>query len=196
MNDTLQGGYNGGGSSTFAEDSDYGTGGGATDIRIEGYDLLNRVIVAGGGGGYGKYKSVINEGGYGGGLIGGGSNGGTEDYKIIECPPDITCWCGGGGGWANGDWGLGWGRTGGGGSGFVYNPSSKVPSNYKLNNNYFLSNSKTLNNNTGFISPFNFFEYGHRGNGFAKIKIIQRITCKIHFSFKISLVYLVVFIMK
>jgi hypothetical protein len=39
-------GYNGGGSSGIA------SGGGATDIRINGTNLNNRVIVAGGGGGY------------------------------------------------------------------------------------------------------------------------------------------------
>ncbi|MDD4376383.1 MAG: glycine rich domain-containing protein [Clostridia bacterium] len=56
-------------------------GGGATDIRINGNTLYNRVIVAGGGGGRGY--TIESTGGYGGGSTGGASiqnnatNGGT-----------------------------------------------------------------------------------------------------------------------
>ncbi|WP_164490041.1 glycine-rich protein [Runella sp. SP2] len=56
------GGYNGGGSTISTYN---GAGGGATDIRIGGTALTNRVVVAGGGGGSGDQK-----GGNGGGLIG------------------------------------------------------------------------------------------------------------------------------
>ena len=66
------GGYNGGGLAsahgTFG--SAGGAGGGATDIRIGGAGLANRVLVAGGGGGAG-YESVRLNGGAGGGLVGG-----------------------------------------------------------------------------------------------------------------------------
>ena len=63
------GGYNGGG----APNDDDGGGGGATDIRINGSQLSDRIIVAGGGGGGGDNCSGgWNEpGGAGGGLIGG-----------------------------------------------------------------------------------------------------------------------------
>lgn len=76
------GGYNGGGS-TY----DYGgTGGGASDIRIGGVALSNRVVVAGGGGG-GSCNCSSQTGGSGGGTTGGiglycsssiGGGGGTQ----------------------------------------------------------------------------------------------------------------------
>ena len=63
---TIQtGGYNGGGNSGYYYG---GSGGGATDIRITGDTLYNRIIVAGGGGGAGYYSSY--NGGAGGGLQG------------------------------------------------------------------------------------------------------------------------------
>ena len=192
----LEGGYNGGGSSRYAEDSDYGTGGGATDIRIDSNDDMSRVIVAGGGGGYGKYKNSINNGGFGGGVVGGGTNGGGQEYEIQQCA-ETYCWCGGGGGWSNGNWGNGYGKSGGGGSGFTFNANSKTPSSFKLDQKYYLSYSKTLDMETGFKSPFSFWEYGHRGNGFAKISIIEKITC--HYQLKtsiLSLSYLLIFLLK
>ena len=82
------GGYNGGGGSG-APQTDYGTGagGGATDIRLGGDALADRIIVAGGGGG-GAYDSYLT--GYGGpfsayyqyaqGGAGGGSSGSTGIY--------------------------------------------------------------------------------------------------------------------
>ena len=74
-----QNGYNGGGtagtgggSATFSAS----TGGGATDIRVSGTALTNRIIVAGGGGG----ADWGGDGGAGGGLNGLSSTlgGGTE----------------------------------------------------------------------------------------------------------------------
>ena len=71
------GGYNGGG------DGGYG-GGGATDVRVGGSALADRILVAGGGGGGGwsclnNSVTVIAVGGYGGGLNGGsGSNTGCS----------------------------------------------------------------------------------------------------------------------
>ena len=60
------GGFNGGGNGW--KHSTYGSGGGgATDIRINGRSLYNRVIVAGGGGGASQYFP----GGFGGGEKGG-----------------------------------------------------------------------------------------------------------------------------
>jgi hypothetical protein len=50
---SVAGGYNGGGAAYGIATSSGGTGGGgASDIRIGGISLYNRVIVAGGGGGY------------------------------------------------------------------------------------------------------------------------------------------------
>ena len=63
------GGWNGGGNAPSGTYSGVSfTGGGATDIRIGGTDLSNRVIVAGGGGGEANREQW--RGGDGGGLTG------------------------------------------------------------------------------------------------------------------------------
>ncbi|MDG1361997.1 MAG: glycine rich domain-containing protein, partial [Akkermansiaceae bacterium] len=77
------GGWNGGGDGPNTGNSGVGfPGGGATDIRIGGTGLNNRVIVAGGGGG--KRNGSTYGGGHGGGLVGqnggGGSNSGGPRY--------------------------------------------------------------------------------------------------------------------
>jgi hypothetical protein len=118
-------GYNGGGAGSRLG------GGGATDIRIGGTSLLDRVLVAGGGGAAGDMGGL--NGGDGGGLTGtpgtgaGGGAGGTQTaggsgiYPIWSGSfgqggsnggsPNATA--GGGGGW----YGGAASRTGGGGSG-------------------------------------------------------------------------------
>ncbi|WP_139923110.1 tail fiber domain-containing protein [Hymenobacter sp. DG01] len=116
------GGYNGGGRGSEP-------GGGATDIRIGGTALSNRVLVAGGGGGSGYYA----RGGPGGGLVGGdgllptGSNptgtpgtGGTQTAGgATGGTQQQYCYCGtspagpGVGGSLTG--GTSWGAAGGGG---------------------------------------------------------------------------------
>ena len=181
----VQGGYNGGGYSGLAGDSKYGTGGGATDIRIENDDLLSRVIVAGGGSGSGWYRgkyTCVGKGGYGGGLTAGSGNINCSNHSssvssniASQTMRTLTCssWCGGGGGWANGAWGGGYGASGGGGSGFVFTPLSTVPNNFKLKPKHMLKRAKTLDKTTGFSSPFGMYEYGHVGHGFARITIIS-----------------------
>ena len=77
------GGWNGGGDGPNTGNAGVGfPGGGATDIRIGGTGLNNRVIVAGGGGG--KANGITDGGGHGGGLVGqnggGGSNSGGPRY--------------------------------------------------------------------------------------------------------------------
>ena len=74
-----EGGYNGGGSSC-AEDSESGSGGGATDFRLFTNSLYSRILVAGGGGGSddsGSFNTTNYHGsddgsGGSGGLIGQG----------------------------------------------------------------------------------------------------------------------------
>ena len=194
---SMSGGYNGGGSSKYFSDSMYGTGGGASDIRILSDSPLSRVIVAGGGAGFGEYHgekmnggSCVNTGGYGGGLLGGaGTNicpesgnsgsGGSTKYNNRTCTV-ASCWAGGGGGWENGDWGRGTGATGGGGSGFVFDSFENTPNDYKLDRRFFIKNGKTLDKTTGFVSPTGYFEYGHRGNGHAKITILSNIVCSVN----------------
>ena len=205
----IDGGYNGGGCSEYASDSTFSSGGGASDIRINEDSHLNRIIVAGGGGGLGIYNRdgyYVNYGGFGGGENGGDGEdnkenenygkGGSSQITINNCTAPF-CYSGGGGGWENGEWGIRFGSSGGGGSGFVYNLQTKsyVPEDYKLNSFYLLRNAKTLTSQTGFLSPDSSYEFGHRDNGYARITILNPfISCVIKNYYKISYFLYVIFI--
>ncbi len=143
------GGYNGGGNGANAFGAyGGGGGGGATDIRVGGTSLTNRVLVAGGGGGaalnYTSYNS--EKGGDGGGLTGengwgnsspsygyggfggtplAGGNGGS--YSFYTSGTSGTLGTGGdggsgtsGGGGGGGYYGAGGGCWAGGGGGSSY----------------------------------------------------------------------------
>ncbi len=140
----VTGGWNGGGN---GETGGQG-GGGATDIRIGGTTLNDRVIVAGGAGGAGFWSGQEIHGGEGGGLIGAngyrtsyasspGGEGGTQSASgngtcVSLNNPAVSggfgfggtasgCGCegyGGGGGWYGGA-GSGNCRGGGGGSSYT-----------------------------------------------------------------------------
>ena len=126
------GGYNGGG-----EGGSYAAcGGGATDIRIGGTGLSNRVIVAGGGGGGGDWDTY---GGAGGGLTGGSGGSYGSGNACGGAQTGVACstgyalgtfgtggpasgsWSvgGGGGGWYGGNCGTYTGGGGGGGSSYT-----------------------------------------------------------------------------
>jgi hypothetical protein len=75
------GGYNGGGSGT--NDSYSRGGGGASDVRLNGIVLNDRIIVAGGGGG--ATNQAIEIGGMGGGLIGGDGRGAQGYIGDVFC---------------------------------------------------------------------------------------------------------------
>ncbi|EAX98491.1 hypothetical protein TVAG_354290 [Trichomonas vaginalis G3] len=73
FNGNARGGYNGGGDAIpETTDNDHGgAGGGATDIRVDGIEIGNRKIVAGGAGGLGpdlKYSGGLTPESWGGGL--------------------------------------------------------------------------------------------------------------------------------
>lgn len=149
------GGWNGGG--TGGSNGGDGGGAGATDVRIGGTGLSNRIMVAGGGGGDGNN---LYRGGAGGGLSGGngtGRSGVTTDYGhggtqsaggaagTTSSPhPEAGSFGlggnntngggGGGGGWYGG--GAGDIGGGGGGSGYVMSsgslPDGGVPFNTSL----------------------------------------------------------------
>lgn len=120
------GGWNGGGANRSQGN---GTpGGGASDIRIGGQGLANRVIVAGGGGGCGWYYAA---GGAGGGLTGGagtnhGSGGATQAAGGAVGSSGASCvksagtlgQGGDGSGYSAGGGGGGGGYYGGGGGGY------------------------------------------------------------------------------
>jgi hypothetical protein len=145
-----RGGFNGGGNGggCLHGGSGGGGGGGASDIRVEGTHLTNRVIVAGGGGGSSEKLYVpcgFSVGGGGGGLQAAdgvaavdsciGGTGGTQTSGGVQADypegrgslgfggPGKLCLfqsaCGGGGGGGYYGGGGGWhGAGGGGGSGF------------------------------------------------------------------------------
>jgi hypothetical protein len=85
------GGYNGGGNATSTT-SCGGGGGGATDVRIGGVDLAQRIIVAGGGGGASYLYSpkggisATADGGAGGGASGGSGKVSTKGDGITYVP--------------------------------------------------------------------------------------------------------------
>lgn len=70
------GGYNGGGNSSKGVSR--GSGGGASDVRVNFDSLYSRILVAGGGGGSGSYSSAT--GGFGGGTNGGTGGGPSCPY--------------------------------------------------------------------------------------------------------------------
>lgn len=124
------GGYNGGGNGAFGfSPFSGGGGGGATDIRIGGVSLTDRVLVAGGGGGAGlECGGNFDRGGDGGGLTGedgdgacsGGNGGGGTQYAGGL---GGVCGCSGSNGIA-GTFGIGGdagvSSSGGGGGGGYY----------------------------------------------------------------------------
>ncbi|MCB9234635.1 MAG: HYR domain-containing protein [Bacteroidia bacterium] len=106
VNGSAAGGFNGGGNALNESQYTYyggGGGGGATDIRLNGVSLNDRILVAGGGGGGGSDGCNCNPlfGGAGGGLI--GAQG--EQGLICNCPPSGLGGDQSGGG-AAGDWGC------------------------------------------------------------------------------------------
>ena len=90
----VAGGYNGGasgGNRVLNDINQYTGGGGATDIRLVNgqwysFDSLkSRIMVAGGGGGSGKYQTYI-DGGAAGGLVGYDGMNGTCDPTFMRYP--------------------------------------------------------------------------------------------------------------
>ena len=121
--DGENGGFNGGGSGGAS------VGGGASDIRIGGSALSDRVLVAGGGGGGGLAPN--GSGGGGGGLTGedgtlgccatggaGGNQDGTTGSGLLGSGGSSLTGGGGGGGYWGGEAGQMGAAGGGGGSGF------------------------------------------------------------------------------
>ena len=195
---TVVGGFNGGGTA-YTSTWGRGSGGGASDIRINSNSLYSRVIVAGGAGGStGKTNGMTTAiaGGVGGGLEGGngtkvtGANpaylgtGGTQTAAGTHpTVPELNgsfgmggskssnSVAGGGGGW----YGGAAGNSPGGGSGYVYTSStaSNYPSGCLLDSRYYLTEANTVAGNETIISPSGFNEIGHSGNGYIRITFIS-----------------------
>jgi len=160
------GGWNGGGQGGGDEGDDCGGGGGgATDIRMGGKSLSNRIMVAGGGGGG---SARAGTGGSGGGNSGGYGRSGksstatspgtqTSGYSLGNGGSGGKggsgyCGGGGGGGGYRGGYGGVRGKTsttasgGGGGSGYV---------NTSIFNNSSMSNGARSGNGQIKITPLN-----------------------------------------
>lgn len=159
--------------------------------------LLSRIIVAGGGGsaGYDVRNNAAN-GGAGGGTTGQdglsnrvyhgtggkqttfGTGGSSEEPNRYSVQAKFGCGAsasnstdvapGGGGGWYGGGLHC---DSAGGGSGYVYTPTtaSNYPSGCLLNSAYYLSNAQTIAGNQSFPSPTGGTETGHSGNGYVRI---------------------------
>jgi gliding motility-associated-like protein len=130
------GGWNGGGNG-FTDSNTGSGGGGASDVRVGGTALTDRVIVAGGGGGhasndgFGGFGGGLTggdwtgwaAGGFGGSQIAGGAGGGTSGTNGQlgiggNSGVNGTAGTGGGGGYYGGG-GSGQRRGAGGGSSFI-----------------------------------------------------------------------------
>ncbi|MBO4655713.1 MAG: hypothetical protein J5644_09230, partial [Bacteroidales bacterium] len=185
-----QGGYNGGGTNYGSGSGEPGCGGGgATDIRLNGTTLYDRIIVAGGGGGGGEDNGdAVGAGGGETSTVGYSSSyqasqtaGGTGGVFGIgaSSPNDGGA---GGGGWYGG--GTNGGsqtipssytgtdcQGGGGGSGYVWTSAtaSYAPVGYNVPASYYLSNAQTIAGNISFPAPGGGTETGHQGNGYARI---------------------------
>ena len=170
--------------------------------------LLSRIIVAGGGGsaGYDVSNNAAN-GGAGGGTTGQdglsnrvyhgtggkqttfGTGGSSEEPNRYSVQAKFGCGAsasnstdvapGGGGGWYGGGLHC---DSAGGGSGYVYTPTtaSNYPSGCLLNSAYYLSNAQTIAGNQSFSSPTGGTETGHSGNGYVRITKLTDVTYLTH----------------
>ena len=187
MTGGTDGGYNGGGSrETFPG------GGGATDVRINGTTLYNRILVAAGGASDG---SAGQKGGNAGGLVGSSRSGGWGSYgeganqeaagyngSFGQGGAGIA-YAGGYGGAGGGGW-YGGGAChpdgsgdddggGGGGSSFAYDGTNTVPEgydvgNYVITNASLISGSEEMPTHDGTSTMT-----GNKGDGFFKITLID-----------------------
>lgn len=182
------GGWNGGGRGYRKRAYSGGSGGGASDIRIDGQNLSNRIIVAGAGGGAGDGNSRQPgqiTGGYGGGLTG-GPTGITSDSSPTRAQGGTQSSGGRGGNWGSyargesGSLGLGGdavssGSSSGGGGGGFYGGGGSTwiggggGSGYIKN---LLIESQTIAGNKSIPKPSGGTQTGHSGNGYARITVI------------------------
>ena len=152
-----------------------GGGGGASDIRVGGISLNNRVIVAGGGGGAGPY-SVTSFGGNGGGLSGGSGVGGV--YSMGDSATggtqftgfglglggnsvsSMTAYVGSAGGGGGGYWGgnvaqspAGCDVGGGGGSSYIGGVTNGTTTSGIQTGNGLVIISYSIQNTSGCTNP-------------------------------------------
>ena len=200
--DSFSRGYNGGGQKF----SSLVFGGGASDVRVSGRGLMNRILVAGGGGS----STLDYDGGFGGGLIAGigqqssPSNHasylgrpGTQDKPGISASsyPKVSGLFGiggdsyqsnsyplsgaGGGGWYGGSGSLGQvgnQNSAGGGSSYVLSENSFKPNLYSPSKDYYFKNFKNIAGNEQIVNEDGLTSIGRSGDGYIRIKFFPQST--------------------
>ena len=191
-----QTGFNGGG---ISDDSMYGSGGGASDIRLGTDSLYARVIVAGGGGGGYAETEYIDNGEYdfyeGYGIAGGSEyidTCGQQNFPgglLLDISQTLTTGfgvggtggSGGGGGWYGGksEYGSKNNKVGGGsGSNFVFTKDTEknTPIGYLLSEKYYLLNATFVTGYDSFKDFSGSTIKGHSGNGAVRISGVKSTT--------------------
>lgn len=181
-----QGGYNGGGNGWIYNAMNYGGGGGgATDIRMNGTALANRIIVAGGGGGSDNGSNYIGcntgDGGDAGGSVG---QNGKSDTHFLSLGVGVSgtaigignggtqtsgCALGQGGSFSSS------GYAGGGGGGGYYGGYGAIGEAGGGGGSSYIDgveNGNSIAGNQSMPAPSGGNETGHTGNGFARITIL------------------------
>ena len=191
------GGYNGGGNSGSSLENFAGSGGGATDIRLNSELLQDRILIAGGGGGAGSRNdsSYTCNGGSGGGENGtigecssdeylgeGGTqtSGGSKaiySTNMVTLPTDGIKGVGGiGGSYSSSGTTY---ASGGGGGGYYGGGGGSRYGGGGGGSGYCSTSTKctsctTLNGGNLFEKPTdNDYEKGHAGNGYVKISLVS-----------------------
>ena len=195
--------FNGGGSGMQSPTQYYtaSSGGGSSDIRINKDDIYHRLIVAGAGGGTGRYGVNYWKGGNGGGENGTkgtttyatssqfGGSGATQLSGNLFYGENRTDWdgCGGGGGLYGGGSGKAYNNPGGGGSGFVFNKESQsiaTSAMIVLEKSYYLYNARTSTSD-------------HTGDGKIVITVLTNLFCETrNIKNSINMPYFIVFIIR
>ena len=190
----ITGGYNGGGNghtNSYDGTTTYGQGGGgATDVRVGGNTLYDRVIVAGGGSGSTNGSSGWAGGGASGlaysstylatqASAGSGGNFGQGGNVVPTYSNYRYCSAGGGGGWYGGganssysDSDATYRQQNGGGSGYVWTSAtaSSAPSGYNVSADYYLANAETIAGDSEMPTHDGSSTMtGNEGNGYARI---------------------------
>lgn len=154
ISNVYYGGWNGGGDAgSYLSTPSYtgGGGGGGTDIRVNGQEFSNRVLVAGGGGG-GQGRYTDKPAGAGGGASGGSASGSTGGTQISG--GSVGGSLGIGGTFSDGRYSGGGGGYYGGGASAMYSGASGGSGYIGGTINYSVINGVTTlgsNNNDGYI---------------------------------------------
>ena len=178
-------GFNGGGKGFIGyHKPKSGGGGGSTDFRFDKTDLKSRFLIAGGGGGEGTYITTTYNGGAGGGtngtdgacLNGHTFNGKAGNQTAGGAAVNYNGHKSGEGTELSGGIGTGSAYSGGGGGGGYYSGSGGYESGGGGGSGYAsasVMNPKLINGNTKMPHINNVVSEGNKGDGAARITILD-----------------------